>query len=439
VGTQFINMVKHLRAKLSDGMTGIKLRRQLTLLIPMLLLLTQFQNCSKVDPGVLQDPSDLITFCENNPNDARCATVNPPGGGADGGADGGGTTGGADGGGTGGGGTGGGGTGGGDPTPTTQPPIARKVTQTYSLTSSNKVDVLFIVDNSGSMGPEQASMANKVQNMLNLIQGMNYHVAVTNTDPNSNASLGGDGRLMEFDGIPGTKFLTNTTSIGTANTAIANTIQMGESGSGQERGILITHRVIERALNNSSSAEGQFLRADAALAVVLISDEDECSGTNGVLYGDCKAPNNAKDTPTSIIEKVTSTWPGKPFNFHSIVTVDQACVEQQRIADNISDGAGGLRQRANIGTIYKQLSLATESIIGNVCASDYTSQLNGIGTSITQTGKVIQLNCAPAEGKPIIVTKDGTTYADIPTVAGAKLMFNNDLQLGNYSIEYYCY
>ncbi len=409
-------------------MTGVKLRKQLTLLLPMMLLLTQFQNCSKVDPGVLEDPSDLMTFCENNPTDERCAAIYPP--------DGGGSTGGATGGGTGGG-VGGGATGGGDPTPTTQPPIAHKVNQTYSLTSSNKVDVLFIVDNSVSMTPEQASIASKVQNLLSLIQGMDYHVAVTNTDPNSNANLGGDGRLMELDGMSGTKFVTNAISLGNANTALANTIQMGTTGSGNERGILITHRVIERALANSSSAEGQFLRTDAALSVVLISDEDECSGGSSLYFG-CTS-DNAKDTPTSIIEKVNSTWPGKPFNFHSIITQDQACVDQQMVVDNVSDGNGGLVRRARIGTIYKQLSLATESIIGNVCAADYTSQLNGIGTLITLTSKVIQLNCAPADGKPIIVTKDGTTYADVPTVAGTKLVFANDLQLGNYAIEYYCY
>ena len=60
-----------------------------------------------------------------------------------------------------------------------------------------------------------------------------------------------------------------------AQTKLSAAIQMGIGGSGNERGINAAYRAVERAATPGVNRD--FFRPNAKLAVVLISDEDECS------------------------------------------------------------------------------------------------------------------------------------------------------------------
>lgn len=145
-------------------------------------------------------------------------------------------------------------------------------TQTFeqSVQYNNKVDVLLMVDNSSSMDTYQNKLADQVPGMLAALNGlgMDYQIVVVTTDMRS----GGNGG--HFVGSP--KILT----AGTPNLAsvLTSRVRQGNDGSTLERGL----QSIESALDSETG----FLRGDAMLAVIALSNEDDYSAGTATYYKD---------------------------------------------------------------------------------------------------------------------------------------------------------
>lgn len=144
------------------------------------------------------------------------------------------------------------------------PPASNNFVQ--SITYNNKVDILWIVDNSSSMMKHQKDLSAQVPDLVGKLNElkMDYHMAVVTT------SMGGanpDGG--KFIGSP--KYLTSASPDLVNN--LKNRMIVGEAGSNNERGL----ESMERALSPSYLAnEGSgFLRNDALLVVIALSDEDD--------------------------------------------------------------------------------------------------------------------------------------------------------------------
>jgi hypothetical protein len=297
-------------------------------------------------------------------------------------------------------------------------PEVREVLTQYEVKQSNKVDLLMIIDNSGSMQYEQKNMAQRVGSMMNLLQGLDYKIGITTTDP-SNTTYG-DGRLVQMNGLAaGTFVLDKSVPLSTAQTVLGNTLQRKETGSGSEQAIYATYRALERYFdpNDKGPHKGLF-RTDAALAALVISDEDESA-------------NNFKNKPENLINFVKTKWPGKPFAFHSIIT---------RPGDVACKNTNG----AAYGEIYKKISELTGfgatggALIGDVCASDYATQLAGIGNSIKEMVNIIELSCQPYGSTSISVDLNGAAYTGSYQVEGKKLVFDQPLEVGKFNVRYWC-
>jgi hypothetical protein len=300
----------------------------------------------------------------------------------------------------------------------TMVPDVREMLTQYEVKQSNKVDLLMIIDNSGSMQYEQKNMAQRVGSMMNLLQGLDYKIGITTTDPSN--STYGDGRLVQMNGLSnGTFVLDKTVPLSTAQTVLGNTLQRKETGSGSEQAIFATYRALERYFdpNDKGPHKGLF-RSDAAFAALVISDEDESA-------------NNLKNKPENLVNFVKTKWPGKPFAFHSIIT---------RPGDVACKNTNG----AVYGTIYKKLSELTGfgatggALIGDVCASDYAAQLAGIGSSIKEMVNIIELSCQPYGSSSIYVDLNGAAYNGSYQVEGKKLVFDQPLEVGKFSVKYWC-
>lgn len=139
------------------------------------------------------------------------------------------------------------------------PPESQVFEQTVQY--NNKVDVLLMVDNSSSMDTYQGKMSDQAGGMIDALNslGMDYRIVVVTTDMRG----GGNGGV--FVGNP--KVLTASTP-NLAATLKAR-IRQGNGGSDLERGL----QSIETALNS----EKDFLRSDALLAVIALSNEDDYS------------------------------------------------------------------------------------------------------------------------------------------------------------------
>lgn len=130
----------------------------------------------------------------------------------------------------------------------------------FTVESGRMIDLLIVVDNSGSMTDEQQRLAD---NALNIINGLttyssDYQIGVITTDSSH--------------------FLGPIVSPSTSDpvSELEQQVQAGTRGSGYEKGI---EKAVQ-ALNDPSVAGvgSAFLRQEARLVIVWISDEDEYSG-----------------------------------------------------------------------------------------------------------------------------------------------------------------
>lgn len=290
--------------------------------------------------------------------------------------------------------------------------LYKRMSHSMNVQEFQKVDVLFVIDNSGSMAYEQKNMAERIRNFLNVVKGLDWQIGVTTTDPSS--STYGDGRLVALKGLKDQYILTSAMEDSLAQTVLGNTLQRSETGSGTEQGIYASYRAIERSVAGSGGNRN-FIRSDSQLAVVLISDEDESA-------------NGTKNDPAKFMDYVQTQFNGqKALSFHSIITRpgDKACLNGQGYS---------------YGYRYEQLSKLTGGVVGDVCASDYTQQLQGIAEGVRNTLKTISLACAPvvSSGMTIHIQKDGVDYTGSYTVQGVNLVFDQALPAGRYSVDYSC-
>ncbi|MGZ3768375.1 MAG: hypothetical protein ACXVCP_03870 [Bdellovibrio sp.] len=290
--------------------------------------------------------------------------------------------------------------------------LYKKMAQSVKVTDYKKVDILFVIDNSPSMAYEQKNMASRVRNFLDVIKGLDWQIAVTTTDP-VHATLG-DGRLVPLYGKKGSYILNSNMSDSDARYTLGMTLQRPERGSPVEQGIYAAYRAVERSIAAAGS-NTNFIRPDAELAVIVISDEDESA-------------NGFKNDPSNFINFIQTSFAGqKSLSFHSVITRpgDKACL----------DGEG-----YSYGYRYEQLSKLTGGVIGDVCATDYAAQVQGIAEGVRKTLKSITLSCTPVIDtmRSVLVLKDGQVYDGTRKMEGMNVVFDDMLPAGNYEVYYSC-
>jgi len=134
---------------------------------------------------------------------------------------------------------------------------------------SSKSDVLFVVDSSGSMNEEQEALATNFPALLDWFvdSGVDYHIGVVSTDMYDPL---GAGQLRQSEGI---RFLTPETP--EIEARFADLTRIGTEGANDERGRAAAYTAL--ALR-ADEANAGFLRDDAALHLIVVSDEDDNSG-----------------------------------------------------------------------------------------------------------------------------------------------------------------
>lgn len=296
----------------------------------------------------------------------------------------------------------------------------RKIEKVITLSETQKADILFVVDNSISMFDEQASMSSKFPLFIQNLKEINWRVGIITTDVSDATLSYSDGQLQRFDN--GELFIDTKIPTLEAENLFSKTIQRTESGSGYEQGIYATYRFLER----EPSRPIPFLREDSSINVVFVSDADETPFENmGVPIV------TKRNKPAELIQYLTTTWPKKKFQFHSIVVKkdDSLCL--------------GVSDNESYGITYEMLSDLTMGIKGSVCAPDYGRQLTFLSESIKDLIKVIQLECEPVidpqTGQSLFTIKlDGQNPIEIEKIVGKEVFLKGDLPLGYIKLEYYC-
>lgn len=283
--------------------------------------------------------------------------------------------------------------------------------------ADDQVDVLIVVDNSKSMKEEQQNMAERVTHFLDRLHGLDWRMSIVTTDMKN--KKWGDGRLLVFPN--GSSFISSKLSIDEAKNQFAKTIQRNEDGHHNEQAIKATFRAIERAMNPKETNDKnnkEFFRKNAALAVVVVSDEDE-SGSG------------VENTSHGLLELVHKSFgKEKIFKFHSIVV---------RPGDKQCLSASVDHKEAHV---YAEFTQMTSGVLGNICAKDYGNQLTVIGQDVANTQNTFALTCVPMDfnndGKiDVRVESEGSEVPEF-TIVGDTIVFSKPPQKGKYNIEYFC-
>ncbi|MBS1972095.1 MAG: hypothetical protein JSU04_17425 [Bdellovibrionales bacterium] len=216
---------------------------------------------------------------------------------------------------------------------------------------NNKVDIVFIVDNSTSMAQHQDRLNSQIPTLVSVLQGlkMDYHIVSIST------SMGLDGNGGQFLGSP--KVLTPTTP--NLQALLQQRIALGDTGSNNERGLYSMETVLSPSY---LTTDGQgFLRDDALLAVIALSDENDKSGKTASYYASFLDKLKPADT------EGRKSW---IFNFIGVLENSSAC----RTFNDYSE----------VGTIQMQLADLSGGNKESLCSNSLASAVTNIKARIVQ-------------------------------------------------------
>jgi hypothetical protein len=181
-------------------------------------------------------------------------------------------------------------------------------TTASAVIANRNVDLLFMIDNSSSMRPSQTNLTTSFPMFMDAVNNLpggppNLHVAVVSSDMGAgDGSITGctrTGDAGKFHFLPtatcsDTTIVTGAgyisyTSAGAGNftapdisTVFSCIAALGDTGCGFERPFASVLRALGADGMPVPSENAGFLRSDALLAIVMVTNEDDCSARDGV-------------------------------------------------------------------------------------------------------------------------------------------------------------
>jgi len=266
----------------------------------------------------------------------------------------------------------------GEPNPKeVEPPIQ---TDAVNQVTTPEVDILFVVDNSCSMELNQRLLAENFPSFLEYFtgSGLDYHIGVVSTDMDNPLE---SGRLQT---VGGERWIDDET-IG-APAVFEQMTLLGIEGSGDEMGIGATYTALE--LLEGGHNKG-FRREDAALHVVVVSDEDDQTDSDLISLSEFI---RWMDSQTLSLDDTT---------FSSVVGPPEGCPEAW---------APGLR--------YLDVTAAVGGVAWSICADDWSVLLEELGLQAAGMKREYVLSQLPVPGTIevfVIDAETGSRYAFFET------------------------
>lgn len=199
------------------------------------------------------------------------------------------------------------------------------------------LDILLVVDNSGSMAEEQRELAKRLDPLISQVQGSDWKIFLTTTD----AGRGCSERVFSHN-MP------------KVNNEFKKAIKgIGIQGSSNEQGI-------KKAVDLLNCKDSEMVRANSNIAVIIVSDEDNCS--NGT---ECSDPSEL-NLLNALVSPPHQRKLGDSAKVYGIFDVPgKEC-----------------RTAFNVGNIYQKAVDATDGVSGSICASNYKDILEAISSDM---------------------------------------------------------
>lgn len=241
-------------------------------------------------------------------------------------------------------------------------------TDTFVQKAAARIDILWVVDNSPSMLQEQNDLAANFDSFIQFIDesDVDYQIGVISTD------LDLAGHQGQLQGNP--TIITRDTQPDPAS-AFSQNIRVGTGGAGNERGLEAAYHALSEPL--ISGANAGFLRSDAALAIIFVSDEDDHSfGQIGFYQRTFEQLKRVGNENRVMAGAVVGPQP---------------------------DGCA----TAAAGTRYHMLVQAVGGSIGSICEADFSDTLSQLGLTVAGLDRRFQLSDENPEQESIEVRVAG--------------------------------
>jgi hypothetical protein len=232
-------------------------------------------------------------------------------------------------------------------------------------TGCQKVDLLFVIDNSGSMFDNQQNLVSSFPGfadlMMNTLEADDFNVGVVTSDSYSDNEAGctAIGSLVTqtyaatcSPYADGNRFMTHNDDLG-EKFACAGLV--GDAGLADERQLQAGTLAISPALNGAGACNEGFIRNDALLVLVIITDEDD-----GPEFG------------------TVGGSPGDPPDWYNTVVGIKGNIEENVVVLSLLWGMPNNvcpppESSERVGTRIRNFTeMFTYGFIGDSCAPDYS-------------------------------------------------------------------
>jgi len=228
------------------------------------------------------------------------------------------------------------------------------------------VDILWVIDDSGSMANQRRTLGRNFTGFLAKLQQLkvNYQIGVTSTNFADRGVLRGTTRII-------TNMTPDAGAVFTANTTFPS------SRARWEQGLRMAQFAVGTGADGGVTNPG-FLRNDAALAIIVVSDEDDSS------YG-----------PTDYYARAFQASKGKG---------NESLVSFSSIAGTTPVGCTPAGEETFYGSLadpafrYAAVSTRTGGIVGSICDASFENTLLQIAEALNTLRRVFPLTLQPVMG-----------------------------------------
>ncbi|MCB9666339.1 MAG: VWA domain-containing protein [Alphaproteobacteria bacterium] len=270
-----------------------------------------------------------------------------------------------------------------------QAPPLETPTRTESTwqTIPAKVDVLWVIDDSGSMSDEQDKLATNLPAFFDYLDGsgMDWHIGVTTTD----AEL--EGLAGSLRRVAGYAWLSQDTPH--VRELFEMLVRVGVGGSMDEMGLLAVKQGVFQPHSELIAANAGFLREDAGLHIVVISDEDDSS------------EDRVDPTELATSLRTMKADPEIPVTFNSIVGPKP-------------NGCDSGTNQASYGSRYVVTTMRVGGIHRSICEDDWVPVLEDLGLQAAGLRDQYVLSQVPVDGSLQVVVRTQEARWEGVEVAG---------------------
>lgn len=273
--------------------------------------------------------------------------------------------------------------------------------QSYNVTAMGIVDIVVVVDNSGSMKEEQTNLSSRMAPLLSAIRDSDWRLMVVSTDGNNQYFRG-----------PISKSTFNAEAV-----FARYVMEAGVNGSGLERPIL---RAVD-ALRWRPFLAGSWLRPNSTVAVVILTDEDNCHIDNERGYG-CSGFSDAGGSYlTNYLSSIRKV--GTDARVYGIFWHPSQAQGQCSTA---------LKQASIVAEVVQQ----TGGTWGSICDADYSATLSKISKDVAQILKADFVLASTPDAGTFRMTVNGGPWPDY-RLNGRNVNFTRNPPVGaNIRVEY---